>query len=264
MARFLQLTDIHAMPEGTLASGVLDTRRILETAIDRLVEMRPALDPLDALLVTGDISDDGSAESYGFAKAQLERLGLPLLVVPGNHDARDPMREAFSDLDIMPQSGLIDWAVTVGDTKVIGLDTLVEGQGAGVLRRESLDFLTREIANNGGPALVLLHHPPISTGIKFMDAIGLQNADELEHALFGALGDITLLSGHVHGTHFGRLGRHNVITGPSICSAFTLDRRENATVGFYDRPTACAVIEKGERPLWSTVPLGCAGGPYPF
>ena len=81
MARFLQLTDLHVVAEGARASGVLDTRALLEAAIDRLIAMRAAMDPLDALLVSGDISDDGSAESYAFARAQLDRLGLPMFVL---------------------------------------------------------------------------------------------------------------------------------------------------------------------------------------
>ena len=99
MARFLHLSDLHVVSEGALASGVLDTRRILTNAIDRLNVLRPALEPLDAVLVSGDISDDGSAESYIHARAELGRLGLPLYVVPGNHDAREPMRQRDSRQD---------------------------------------------------------------------------------------------------------------------------------------------------------------------
>ena len=126
MARFLQLSDLHLVPKGKLASDVLDTGAILTSAIDRLIEKKGHLAPLDAVLVTGDISDDGSPESYALARTQLERLGLPLFVVPGNHDSREPFREAFSNLSSMPKEGFIDWAETVEDTRIIGLDTLVK------------------------------------------------------------------------------------------------------------------------------------------
>ena len=61
MARFLQLSDLHVVPEGARASGVLDTRSLLTSAIDQLSGMQSALDPLDAVLVSGDISDDGGS-----------------------------------------------------------------------------------------------------------------------------------------------------------------------------------------------------------
>lgn len=265
MARFLQLSDLHVVEEGARASGVLDTRGILTAAIDRLLSMRAALDPLDAVLVSGDISDDGSADSYAFAKGELDRLGLPLCVVPGNHDAREPMRHAFSDLAEVPSSGPIDWVTTINGTLVVGLDTLVEGQGGGRLREDSLGLLRNALANTGaGPTVVMLHHPPIRTGIRFMDAIGLENTDALETVLADAKGDIILIAGHVHGVHHGRLGRHRVATAPSICSAFALDRRGDATVGFLTGPTGCAVIDTAPGGIWSAVPLDPANGPFPF
>lgn len=264
MARFLQLSDLHVVPEGARASGVLDTRGLLTNAVDQLTGMRSALNPLDAVLVSGDISDDGSAESYDFARTQLERLGLPIFLVPGNHDAREPMRKAFADITDLPPSGPIDWAAQVGNTQVIGLDTLVEGQGGGRLHEESLAFLTKSLTTaRSEPVIVMLHHPPILTGIRFMDAIGLANATALEAAL-STQANVTIVAGHVHGVHHGRLGGHPVITVPSICSAFTLDRRARAAAGFMTGPTGCAVIDTGPDGLWSVVPLGPVDGPFPF
>ncbi|MAY89215.1 MAG: serine/threonine protein phosphatase [Pseudooceanicola sp.] len=264
MARFLQLTDLHVVAEGARASGVLDTRALLEAAIDRLIAMRAAMDPLDALLVSGDISDDGSAESYAFARAQLDRLGLPMFVVPGNHDAREPMRAAFADLDHVPDFGQIDWIAQVGDTRVIGLDTLVEGQGGGCLHDESLALLRDAVAGATGPVLVMLHHPPIRTGIRFMDAIGLENTAALNATLADTRADVTLIAGHVHGVHHGRLGRHRVATALSTCSGFALDRRADAVTGFYLGPTGCAVIDTGADGIISAVPLDPADGPFSF
>ena len=265
MARFLQLSDLHVVPIGRRASVVLDTCHLLEQAIDQLLDMRPALGPLDAVLVSGDISDDGSAGSYDIARAQLERLNLQVLVVPGNHDAREPFRQAFADLAPLPATGLIDWVVQVGDTHVVGLDTLIEGQGGGRLRDESLTVLKDALSAAGtGPVLVMLHHPPIRTGIQFMDAIGLENAAALEAALADTQACVTLVAGHVHAVHHGRLGRFPVITAPSICSAFALDRRADAVVGFLTHPRGCAVIDTGPEGIWSAVPLDPSDGPFPF
>ncbi|WP_112322049.1 phosphodiesterase [Oceanibium sediminis] len=263
MARFLQLTDLHVVTRGALASGVLDTRALLRAAIDRLVARLDALGPLDAVLLTGDISDDGSPDSYAFARAELDRLQLPLLAIPGNHDAREPMRAAFADTPGMPGSGLVDWTVDLAGTRVIGLDTLVEGQGGGRLRAESLALLA-DALDWPGPVVVALHHPPLHTGIKFMDAIGLENTPALETVLGSAQADVTVIAGHVHGVYHGRIGQHAVATAPAICSAFALDRRDSATVGFLTGPTGCAVIDTAPGGVWSALPLDPAEGPYPF
>lgn len=265
MARFLQLTDLHVVATGERASGVLDTRAILHSAVDCLIERRAALGPLDAVLVTGDISDDGSADSYGFARRELDRLGLPLLAIPGNHDQRAEFRKAFADSPALPSNGLIDWTAQIGDTVVIGLDTLVEGRGGGALRPESLSFLSEVLAGAGSqPVVVAIHHPPLRTGIQFMDAIGLENTPDLQATLAEAKGEVIVVAGHVHGVFLGRIGRHRVATAPSICSAFALDLRQDAPVGFMTGPTGCAVFDTGPDGVWAAVPLEIANGPFPF
>ncbi len=265
MARFLQLSDLHVAAKGARVSGALDTRAIPREVIDRLVSMRAAHDPVDAVLVTGDISDNGSPDTYARARAELDRLNLSLFVVPGNHDARETMRSAFADLTSMPPVGLIDWTANVGDTRIVGLDTLVEGQGGGRLPDKSLDLLTDTQSTIGsGPAIIMLHHPPIRTGIRLIDAIGLENASALEATLADVKNDVTQLAGHVHGVHHGRLGRHVVATAPAICSAFALDRRRDAPVGFMTGPIDCAVVETGPNGIWSAVSLDPADGPFPL
>lgn len=265
MARFLQLSDLHVVAPGKLASGRLDTPAQLRKAVDTLLRRLPAIGPIDAVIVTGDISDDGSPASYDAARSELDRLGLPLLPVPGNHDQRAAFRDCFGDLDCIPETGLIDWVQDIGDTRVVGLDTLIEGQGGGRLRAESLDLLVHALDTAQSlRVLVALHHPPLRTGIRFMDAIRLENTEDLERCLarFGA--PVRVIAGHVHGVFHGFLGQHAVCTGPSLCSAFALDRRADAPVGFMSGPTGCAVVDTAPGGVWVEVPLDHGAGPFRF
>lgn len=265
MARLLHLSDLHVVAPGERASAVLDTPAILRGAIDRVLDRFDRIGPVDAVLVTGDVSDDGSAESYAVARAELERLDRPLLVVPGNHDAREPMRRAFTDLPDMPEEGPIDWVVDVGDTRVIGLDTLLEGRGGGRLRDESLARLASAVAGDAERSIVVaLHHPPITTGIGFMDRIALENPEALRDALASRSAPVRIVAGHVHGVFHALLGAHPVSTAPSVCSAFALDRRAEAPVGFHRGPTGYAVLDTGAAGTWTVVPLESADGPFPF
>lgn len=265
MARFLHLSDLHVVPEGQLVSGQLDTAHLLRMAIDTLIRRRDAIGPVDAVLVTGDISDDGSAESYKIARRELERLGHRLLVVPGNHDGREAFRAGFANLPEMRPTGLIDWIADIGDTRVIGLDTLIEGKGGGVLRDESLALLSEALAGAGGrQTLVALHHPPLRTGIRFMDAIGLDNPKALEAVLDRHDAPVRVLAGHVHGVYHGLLGRHPVVTAPSCCSAFALDLRAEAVAGFMRGPTGCALIDTAPGGVWTELPLWHGDGPFNF
>lgn len=265
MARLLHLSDLHAVAVNMRASELLDSNALLRTAIDALSERLPAIGPIDAVLVTGDISDDGSADSYAIARAELSRLGLPIFVIPGNHDRRAALREAFADTTPMPDDGPLDWVADVAGTRIIGLDTLVEGQGGGKLRARSLDHLAQALAQSKDQSVVIaLHHPPLRTGIRFMDAIGLENAEALEGILRRHGGPLRVLAGHVHGVYHAMLGGHPVVTAPSTCSAFAFDRRREAPVGFMLGPLGFAVLDTAPGGVWTACPLAMGDGPYGF
>ena len=265
MARFLHLTDLHVVAPGTLCSGVLDTGAILRSGVDRILAQIPAIGPLDGVLVTGDISEDGSAESYALAEQELARLGLPVYAVPGNHDCRVNFRSAFGAQTWMPEAGAVDWAINLDDTLLIGLDTLVEGQGAGRLQPESLEFLTEALRTAGDRSVVVaLHHPPLHTGIRFMDKIGLENTEELAAAIPATCKPAIFVSGHVHNVFLGRIGPHRVVTAPSLCSAFAFDMRPDARVGFYTGPTGYALLDTGAQDSWTAQPLFMGDGPFDF
>ena len=265
MARILQLSDLHVSAPGKLLAGVLDTQAILRAAIDRLLARLDAIAPVDVVLVSGDLSDDGTAESYQFVREQLDRLGLPLLVLPGNHDARDALRSAFADLRVMPGSGRIDWVADVGDTRIIGLDSLIEGQTGGRLREESLEFLAACVSENEAEAiLIAMHHPPLRIGLRFMDEIALENTDALLSALAGCTRVKGIVAGHVHGAYHGMIGPYPVFTAPAVCFAFALDRREAAPAAFMTGPTGCLLVDTGPGGVITPLPLDGFDGPYPL
>ena len=232
--RFLQITDSHIVPRPKLFGGQIQTLDIFEDAIDRIIEMLPNLGTIDQVLVTGDISDDGSAESYAAFRKQIERLGLPYLLIPGNHDLREPFRAAFADLTHMPSEGKIDWVHDLDDLRIIGLDTLVEGVNHGELGPQSMAFLNAALDEVGKrPILLVLHHPPFDTGIGFMDRLGLLDTALLGPVLTGLPNPLYIVSGHVHRTIFGTAFGHNAVIGPSVAHAIDADYRDDAPEGFY-------------------------------
>lgn len=58
---FVQLTDTHILPEGELMHGVVDTAAHLAAALD-MIERSGT--PVAALLLTGDLTDDGAPAAY--------------------------------------------------------------------------------------------------------------------------------------------------------------------------------------------------------
>ena len=266
MAKLIQLSDLHLVSPGKLTSKVLDTNAILEETINEILSKKDYFGQIDGLVVTGDISDDGSMESYLSAYEKLSKLNVPILVIPGNHDLRDPMRKVFHEnVQFSKNSSQFDWVFEFDETLIIGLDTLVEGENFGFLEEKSLDFLSHQLSNNSGSDLVLLiHHPPIKTGIYFMDQIGLTNSSDLSECLKATNRPINILCGHVHGVYHGLLGIHPVVSAPSICSAFEFNRQEFAPVGFNKGPTGYAYLETSSNGFWTSIPSNYGNGPLKF
>ena len=232
--RVLQITDCHIVPRPELLGGQIQTLDSFEDAIDRILAMLPAFGTVDQVLVTGDISDDGSAESYDEFRTQIERLGLPYLLIPGNHDLREPLRAVFADQPHIPSAGKVNWVHDLDGLRIIGLDSLVEGVSHGELDAESASFLKTALEGADSRAIMLaVHHPPFDTGIGFMDRIGLRDADQLTPVLTGFPNPIHIVSGHVHRAIFGSAFGHSAVIGPSVAHAIDADYRDDAPEGFY-------------------------------
>lgn len=232
MARILQITDTHLAAPPGLVAGVLDTQAALDRTVADIAASLPKIGPVDAMLITGDLSDDGSAQSYALLHAKLEPLGLPLLAIPGNHDAREEMRAAFADLGLFAPSGRLNWLQDIGGLRIVGIDTLVEGSGGGMIDAETVGFLEAALAFDG-PVLLAMHHPPFASGVRFMDEIGLDGVELLVRCLERSPAKIRIVCGHVHMMAMGSVGDVTAIACPSTCSSFDPDFRLDAPVGFF-------------------------------
>ncbi len=89
-----QLTDLHIREPGRLAYGRLDTAPYLRNAVQAVQQLRQAP---HAIVLTGDLTDFGRAAEYEHLASLLAPLGMPLYLLPGNHDDRDQMRRSFSN-----------------------------------------------------------------------------------------------------------------------------------------------------------------------
>ncbi len=262
--RLIQISDPHIVASG-LVSGRLDTASALEQAVARIEDLHAKVGPISALLVTGDITDDGDPDSYALFREIIAPLEQPVLAIPGNHDAREPMRTAFADTGLMPETGSLNWVHDLPGLRIVGLDTLVEGEGGGALDATTLYFLVDALETApDGPILVALHHPPFSCGIGFMDAIGLSNSNALAAILQRAERDVRLVCGHIHHLQFATVGGCPALSAPAVCSTFDIDFRADAPAGFLDSPGGFLLHdwETGFRTL--AVPPTTGPGPYPF
>lgn len=240
--KILQFSDTHLLAEGALAYGRVDTEAALRRAAAHMRDLAVSAGGVDAVIVTGDLTDKGEPDAYARFRALAVDLGAPLYALPGNHDARDAMRAAFAGDGYLPPSGRLDFEIALGDLLAICLDDIIPGEGGGSLTDAQLSALdTRIAAHAPKPVALFLHHPPAAMGIAHMDQIGLANGGALAEIAGRHINLRLVACGHLHRMMSARLGHASLIVAPSPAHALHLDLRPDAPLGFADEPGAVAL-----------------------
>ena len=258
-----QISDTHLKVPGKLAYRRVDTAQALRDCVRELM----TLDPQPDLIVhTGDLVDFGLPEEYEHLKSILAPLTTPLLAIPGNHDEREAMREAFAEENYLPARGFLQFAVQRGPLRIVGLDTLIPGQGGGELCAERLAWLDTTLGEKPDvPTLVLMHHPPFLTGIAHMDRLGLAGRDGFA-AVMRRHGQVqAILCGHVHRPATATVGGRAAMICPSPAHQVALDLRPEGPSAFRLEPPGYMLHYWHDQQLVShTAVLGDWPGPFPF
>jgi 3',5'-cyclic AMP phosphodiesterase CpdA len=259
-----QISDLHIRPRGALAYGVSETNLFAEHAIHALLRLDPQP---DCVLVTGDLTDCGLDEEYQIVRELFARLPMPVYAVPGNHDRREPFRRALRDQGFLPETGFLNFAVTCGPVRIVGLDSLVADESHGALALETIAFLEHALAvAPKTPTVVVLHHPPFDTGIGHMDRARLfDGADELERIVSANPQVQRVLCGHVHRSTQIMFGGTLCQIAPSVAHQVVLDLREDAPSCFVLEPPEFLLHRlDGNRVITHTAKVDRAPGPFPF
>lgn len=93
--------------------------------------VRPLPDVLDALLMSGDLADNAADCEYELVRELLAQLGVPVYVVPRNHDDRDTLRRHFDLPGAMGSP--VQYAVDVGPLRLVVLEGIRPGEDRGEL-----------------------------------------------------------------------------------------------------------------------------------
>ncbi|ANY14487.1 phosphodiesterase [Bordetella pseudohinzii] len=260
-----QITDLHIRMPGQKAYRVVETDRYLPPAIKALNALAPAP---DVVIISGDLTDFGRPAEYHYLRDMLAALRMPYYLMPGNHDAREQLRESFPEHGYLRQGGAFtQYTVEHLPLRLIMLDTVVPMQSHGMLCDERLAWLeARLLEAPDRPTVIAMHHPPFKTGIAHMDRIGLlQGADALETLVRRHANIERIICGHLHRSIFQRFGATLASTCPSPAHQVVLDLRPEGPAAFNLEPPAYHLHHwRDGRLLTHHAYIGEYPGPYPF
>jgi 3',5'-cyclic-AMP phosphodiesterase len=260
-----QVSDLHIKAAGRLSYRVVDTAGMLRACIGHLLALpqRP-----DAAVFTGDLTDFGRPEEYAVLRELLAPLGMPVYLIPGNHDERGALRAAFPEHRYLRQSpDFVQYAIEAHPLRIVALDTVVPGEGRGELCAVRLAWLDARLAEQPRkPTVVLMHHPPFPTFIGHMDRQGLTGAAELAAVVRKHPQVERLLCGHLHRPIQARFAGTIASTSPSPAHQVALDLAADARSQFVMEPPGYQLHaftpETGV--VSHTAFIGSFAGPHPF
>ncbi len=158
-----QVTDIHLGFDPDNPSEF--NRKRLDQALKVLCEMTPQP---DALLATGDLVDRGDQDSYQRLEEAFADLPFPVHMCLGNHDLRAPFHKQFPDVPMA--DGFVQYEIDDGPLRLLILDTLEEGRHGGAFCDVRANWLADRLSEKQDkPTLLILHHPPVESGIAWMN-----------------------------------------------------------------------------------------------
>lgn len=215
--RLIQITDthLHAAADGHLLG--MQTLHSLRCVLDIV---RADHRNMDAFLVTGDLSQDGSIASYQHLKEELSSFQRPSFWLEGNHDHPDHMIQAASGQHVQRVIRTPHW-------QILMLNSQVVGKVYGELSAEQLALTEKNLAERPDlHTMICMHHHPISMESLWIDNIGVKNADALLDLIGQHQNARAVLWGHVHQASDIWRGDVRFMSTPSTCVQF-MPKTEN-------------------------------------
>jgi 3',5'-cyclic-AMP phosphodiesterase len=210
--RIIQITDFHIFvdPQQVYRGGL--PSKNLEKVLHAI-----KADQADSqlILATGDlVSDDKKA--YKILAKKFRAMGVPVCVLPGNHDNQDHIKKNLA-------GGPINFTdcYQIGSWTIIMLNSAIHGDVEGRLSETELNKLEKNLQKNQDKnILVALHHQPVPVGSEWIDSISLKNPDIFFKIIdkFSTVKGIVF--GHVHQEFHKMRGDVHLMATPATSIQF--------------------------------------------
>lgn len=233
--KFIQITDSHLLEGGNVK---LHNIPINEIHFKIFSEIKKIETEIDLILVTGDISESGSEESYLNALKIFSSINKPTYWIAGNHDNLDTIHLFNNEGNIKSEKSFTVKGIHFVLLNSVSLSSDGKNRSRGILSSKELVFLKSELQLNLTKRIVVaLHHPPIKSGT-WKDDRMLENADDFFEVINQFSNVKLVLYGHQHQANETIIGDTKFYSPPA--ASFQFDK--SIKWGFDDLPAGFGVI----------------------
>lgn len=203
---------------------------------------------VDAVVLTGDLTEDGTKDEYADFKRLVKRFNAPSFMLPGNHDIGN--KKIGGKKNEISFKRLIDYhliigrswfSTEIGGVRLIGVNSMLFGSG---FKKElqMWKFLESELGKKSTkPLLVFMHYPPFrdKPEEKGGEYWNLEPAQRFR--LFGLFqqADVNgVFSGHLH---------------------YSLTNKYNGVLYYTTHPTSFGLPKGKQKPGWTLITVSNDG-----
>ena len=204
--RVAQVTDCHLPADPERSYRGVNPRLNLLALLERIKAKHP-----DLLLLTGDLSEDGSRDSYRALQSIFQSVEVPVLVLPGNHDNAGLLEETYpgSPVDTICVSEHGAW-------QIVRMNSCVPHAPEGRVSERAVADLEAHLDRNAGHAqLIALHHQPVAVGNPWIDRYPLLNPQPLLQLIDRHPCVKAVVWGHIHQAYAAVRNGTAMLGGPS-------------------------------------------------
>ena len=233
MTLVVQLTDTHIEAPGMLLYGKVDTAQHLQESVQQINAMVP---PPDLVMITGDLVETPNEASYENFASLIEPLHAPVRLLPGNHDDPQVMLEMFGDLPLFPAvHSTFQYAIDDFPVRILALNSHFQGSELPDFGSHRLHWLEHALEESDKPTMIAIHHPPMKTGIGFIDMVGAQWYAGIRNVIERHPQVQLVIAGHGHTDLLGRIGHAPVYMAGSTAHQLIAARGRDQAPAFDDR-----------------------------
>ncbi len=203
---FIQISDSHIDDE-KFVMGV-DSQANLACIVEHISKQS-----YDALVFSGDLSHNGTINSYIRINEILKPLDNKPYILPGNHDNKSNLAKKFGN-SLLCNFKLNDW-------EIITIDSVQNEKVSGHLSDQKLQVLTDEIKLSKAKYIVLcLHHPVVPMQSSWNDDLSLENSEEFFSVISHFSRVKAIIWGHAHQSSEFKFGNIKLFSCPSTAVQF--------------------------------------------
>lgn len=222
MSLVVQISDTHILPPGSLLYGKTNSAAHLAAVVKQINNMKPQP---DVVLITGDLVEKPQEACYMHFLALIEPLRAPTYILPGNHDSPEFMAEFFRGTPYFPVDDETCQFVVDGlPFRILMLNSHCPHSQLPEYPANRLAWLEGQLEQSSEPTLIAIHHPPMVTGIAFVDMVGPQWFARLKQLLSRHANVKLVICGHSHMDMSGRIAQVPVYMAPSTSHQLIADR----------------------------------------